>query len=96
MSPALAALRAVVATVPGAAVFVKFPEPAKGGPVSQPADRNPAKLCGSCRHFKRWPSNQRVGTCENAAARLDGYCVGHRDGCNDHAVGTYVPEEVSA
>lgn len=94
MSAALASLHAVVASVPGAAAFVEFPEPAKGGPVSQPANhRDPAKLCGSCRHFKPWPKNgndgPNCGTCQNEAARLHGYCVGRRDGCPDFALGTY-------
>jgi hypothetical protein len=89
MAAALVSLRAVIASIPGAAAFVDFPEPAQGGPVSQPVYRDPAKLCGQCRHFKPWPSNVRVGTCENAAARLDGYCVGHRDGCADFALGTH-------
>jgi hypothetical protein len=94
MSPALAALRAVVATVPGASAFVEFPDQPQGGPVSQPAaDRDPAKLCGSCRFFKPWPSNDRVGTCQNATARKDGYSVGRRDGCSDHARGVWASHE---
>jgi hypothetical protein len=87
---AIASVRAVVATVPGAAAFVEFlPQQPQGGPMSAPAYRDPAKLCGSCRFFKPWGSNDRVGTCQNATARKDGYSVGRRDGCSDHAPGVW-------
>ena len=66
--------------------------------MSPPAYRDPAKLCGHCRFFKPWESNDRVGTCQNASARKDGYAVGRRDGCVDFALGAHAvqPERKAA